>query len=118
MKSTTQPGKLDILLGRQKDIIAHCGNRRLRRLVDMHVDTYIAHQTRTAKTRMVVGIVAGIQEAGGTFLKRLDPDSNEWTEVDDKAAREKVGHLFRDACSLLKKKNAKEKEKGVSSSRR
>mmetsp|Transcript_29228 Transcript_29228/g.43075 ORF Transcript_29228/g.43075 Transcript_29228/m.43075 type:complete len:297 (-) Transcript_29228:3861-4751(-) len=103
MKS--MPCDLDILLGRKKEAITHPGNQRLKHLVNLHLDTYTSI-SRSAKTRMVFGIVEGIQEAGGTFLK-FDDEANAWKAIDDKGAREKVGHSFRDCLSVRKAKERK-----------
>jgi hypothetical protein len=36
-----------------------------------------------------------VKEAGARFLKRDSSSGDEWVEVSDEVAREKVGHIFR-----------------------
>lgn len=92
----------DVLLGRGKCNFKHTGNVAYRVLIDTRLEKYIASDSRSEKTHMVVQVVETITEAGGRFLKQ-ETNSDNWYPVDKKTAREKVGHSFRDA---IKAKNS------------
>lgn len=74
----------------------HPGNVKFRKVIDESYQAYEACP-RESKKHMTAKIVAMIKESG-RFVKR---EGNGWVEVDDEAARLKIGHCFRD---LRKKK--------------
>ena len=91
----------DVLLGRGKCNFKHEGNVAYRILIETRLEKYVASDSRSEKTHMVVQVVETISEAGGRFLKQ-EGSADSWYAVDKKTAREKVGHSFRDA---IKAKN-------------
>ena len=93
----------DVLLGRGKCNFKHIGNMAYRMLIETRLEKYIASDSRSEKTHMVVEVVESIFESGGRFLKQEQGSSADgWFVVNKKTAREKVGHSFRDA---IKAKN-------------
>ena len=104
-----KPTTFDVLSGRGSSRFLHEGNRRFRKLIQAYLDRYRTSKSRTDKSRLVFEIVAAVRECGGHFLKR---EGQEWQDVGDKIAREKVGHALRDAkAANHQKKNNKKKSK-------
>ena len=101
----------DVLLGRGKCNFKHCGNIAYRMLIDTRLEKYIASDSRSEKTHMVVEVVESIFESGGRFLKQNGSSGNAWFVVDKKTAREKVGHSFRDAIKAKNGVTARLEEK-------
>ena len=78
----------------------HKGNVAMRELVGLNLDRFNATTQKHERANIIEEVVQSIRSAGGRFL-REDPNMNGfWAEVDDKAARQKVGIYFRDLrCS-------------------
>lgn len=110
-----QVKKQDVLLGRGKCNFKHCGNIAYRMLIDTRLEKYIASDSRSEKTHMVVEVVESIFESGGRFLKQDVSLGDGWFVVDKKTAREKVGHSFRDAIKARNGVTARLEEKPSSS---
>lgn len=93
-----EPGSWSVICGRGRERYDNTGNRRLRVLVDCRLDEYKkANKSRIKKTAIVTSIVSSIREGSnnyGSFIK-YDPLIQQWCEVSEEAAREKVGHLIR-----------------------
>ena len=85
-------GTNDIMMGRGLGPRNHPGNERYTMTVDTHRARYEAATSRPEKTRIVDDIVQIIKQTG-RFLKRVDNDADVWVEVDDTAARSKVGQV-------------------------
>lgn len=86
----------DVLCGRDKISHAHIGNKRFRQIIENNREAYQTAPSRDAKTTMTCRIVAMIRDSGGRFLKH-NPETNEWEDVGDGYAREKVSHALRSA---------------------
>ncbi|GAX16422.1 hypothetical protein FisN_10Hu335 [Fistulifera solaris] len=82
----------DVLFGRRQAQRKHPGNMRLRELCHEFQEEY-RKGDRGHKTSITWRIVHMIQQEGGRFLK-FDED---WMEVDNDMAREKVAFTIRDA---------------------
>lgn len=93
------PSENDVILGRGQRSNLHPGNKRLRRLVE---DAKGIHgkSTKRGKTDIAARIVVAIQQQG----RFLQESAFGWVEVNDKAARQKVSHAFRDTCKKKKKR--------------
>ena len=87
------PGVNDVLLGRGKTVQDHCGNLKMRYIIEMYMDKY-KHAAKLHKCEVSSEVVREVQKHGGLFLKRSD-DNGWWVEVSDDAAREKVSMTFR-----------------------
>jgi hypothetical protein len=57
-----------------------------------------------------------VKEKGGRFLEKIDYEKNIWAEVSDKAAREKVCQVLRDAVSAIRDTNTQRSDRHSSSS--
>jgi len=100
-KNLIQPHKNDVLMGRGGKNNQHEGNEKLRDLARALRDTYKA-SAKKGKSNMSRDLVQKVRDMDppGRFLKR-NPDTNEWEDVGDDVAREKVSQVLRDAVSEL-----------------
>jgi hypothetical protein len=95
LRSDFQPSNYSVICGRVqgKASCNHVGNRRLRIIAGMSIESYSQTSRKTAKTAIVSRIIAVIRQAGGHFCEYK---RGTWFEVGDIFAREKVGTLMRD----------------------
>ncbi|CAB9514805.1 Nitrilase family, member 2 [Seminavis robusta] len=96
------PDKWSVVCGRGREPFEHVGNRRLRVLVDCHMEKYEKATTKMKKSTIVTSIVEAVRngsEVGG-FVKR-NPVNGQWFEVGDALAREKVGQALREAIAAM-----------------
>jgi hypothetical protein len=89
-------GPYDVLCGRHKLAFNNIGNRRFRITVSLSLERYLTSPRRQDKTLVVFSIVKLIKENGGRFLKWK---KDRWIDLEEKQAREKVGHALRDMAS-------------------
>jgi hypothetical protein len=101
-----QPSNYSVVCGRGKNSFNHVGNRRLRILASMFIETYSEAESKTAKSAIVSEIITAIRQAGGNFCKY---ESGAWFEVGNHYAREKVGALLRDLLHTQYRSSAKAK---------
>ncbi|CAB9512994.1 expressed unknown protein [Seminavis robusta] len=99
----------DVLCGRGKSSFNHPGNKRFRDLITSSIQEYDRADSRLEKSLVVHSIVEGIRSVGGRFLK-TDQDTGKWTELDDRACREKVGHAIRDAATISQTRRQRKKQ--------
>lgn len=92
-----EPGDFDICSGRGKSHNKHQGNIWFRSIITKSSQKYLVGETKTDKTKVVESVVEYIRSKGGKFLKR--DSKNQWYDVSDREAREKVGHALRDYIS-------------------
>lgn len=98
------PSHQDIICGRGLHITSHLGNIKLHNLVKQHRRKYL-HSSRQEKATMIKQIVDEIKSTGSKFIQRVqDGRDDEWMEVDEETAYNKVGHA-------LRRKPNKKKEK-------
>ncbi|CAB9502262.1 Nitrilase family, member 2 [Seminavis robusta] len=121
LPSDYEPTNWSVICGRGKDCYNHCGNKRLRILVDANLAKYSAAKSKYDKTLIVSSIVDAVREAAqmGGFIK-MDTKTKKWIEVGDDAAREKVGQLLREAMtkkdpSKVQERKARRKAKALKS---
>lgn len=93
-----EPSPYSVLIGRGKVCAEATGNRRLKVIISTFMDEYSKAPTRIEKSIIVSKIVDVINEACpvGGFIKF---ESDEWWQVSDNMARERVGSLLRDCLS-------------------
>lgn len=108
MKDTV-PNDFDILLGRDKASCHHVGNKRFRVVVSINRERYQSCDSREAKTRITSEVIASIRESGGRFLKKNET-SDEYEDVGDVIAHEKVSHALRSAKDPKKKRPRKKRK--------
>jgi hypothetical protein len=88
----------DVLCGRSTFALSSVGNRRFRITVALALPRYRSAPTRVGRTAAIASVVDSVHESGGRFLRRRQNNSR-WIELDDKQAREKVGHALREVAS-------------------
>ena len=86
-----RPTKFDVIFGRGRPFQDHDGNIRLHKLVEFYKPRYL-HARRLQKTKIASEIVQLVKETGH-FMKRSKGE--DWTEVCDLVARDKVSHALR-----------------------
>eukprot|EP00980_Cylindrotheca_fusiformis_P031351 scaffold26214_cov142-Cylindrotheca_fusiformis.AAC.2 len=105
-----EPGSWEVLCSGGKKSFDHIGNRRFRICIANNLRTYENAKSKHQKSLVVTTIVDAVKESStqerGGFVRR-DPATGRWFEVEDKIAREKVGHALRDAIKLAKKQTKK-----------
>jgi hypothetical protein len=113
-----QPSPYDIVCGRNSGAYNYIGNRRFRVTVEMHLQRYIDSPTREDKTNVIKSIVWMLHEdIGARFLKKTlikkndktgRPKGPRYEVMNEKQAREKVGHALRDLVIQARKDNLSE----------
>jgi hypothetical protein len=113
-----EPSPYDIVCGRNSGAYNYIGNRRFRVTVEMHLQRYIDSPTREDKTNVIKSIVWMLHEdIGARFLKKTLVKKNDKTGrpkgpryevMNEKQAREKVGHALRDLVIQARKDNLSE----------
>jgi len=106
-KNTIVPERFDILCGRAKVSYNHIGNRRFRVIIQMNRERYQTSIARDDKTCIIYEIVKMIRSCG-RFLK-LNTDTNQFYDVGDDFAREKVSHALRSAKAPKREKAPKKR---------
>jgi hypothetical protein len=96
-----EPSDKDVIFGRGKSAFSHAGNRRFRMVILMNLEKYHNAKNRVDKSTIVTSIVDLIREGspvnGGFVGKSVV--TGQWMRINNKLAREKVGHALRDALS-------------------
>jgi len=110
------PSATDVLCGRHKQAFHHSGNLRLREIVARVLPSYLSTTCRRRRSRMITDICNDIDASSGKFLK-LSPKHQQWRQISDEEARDKVGHALRDAAAKHyattgKKKSKKKRSEG------
>ena len=97
-----EPTDADVLLGRGGRANNHVGNKRYLELKDAMQERYMAadKNEKTEISQELVDIIRN--EYKGRFLK-LDPDTNQWYEVDNHLARKKASQTLREINTAEKR---------------
>ena len=103
----------DVLNGRGKMAFSNVGNRRFRITLALTLTKYQTAPNRQEKTRLIISIIELVRRNGGRFLTR---SKGRWVDIGDRAAREKVGHAFRDMVGAHVAKQRKQAERARSRS--
>jgi hypothetical protein len=82
------------------------GNRRFRVIISMYLERYSLSQTKMEKSAIVTEVMGIIRGASGGFVKL---EGEEWHEIGDVAAREKVSSCFRDHLPTQYRSSAQSK---------
>jgi len=99
-----KPNHYTVRCGRGNDCFNSVGNRRLRILVEIHLERYSLAIAKSEKSRIVSKVFDTVHDAGGSFVKQ---DRGTWYKVGDAAAREKVGAMFRDRLHMQYRSSTK-----------
>ena len=102
------PGENDVILGRGKIAFNHTGNVKFRACIDENLPLYRSSK-KNDKTDLVNSIAQSVLNKNGRFV-RFDRNSGKWYDVGNHAAREKVGHAFRDSIAALTKTKTRKSE--------
>eukprot|EP00980_Cylindrotheca_fusiformis_P022032 scaffold8917_cov111-Cylindrotheca_fusiformis.AAC.5 len=85
------------------------GNDRFKTLIEAHLGAYSEAYTRSAKSSVIAAVITAVEarsmEVGGVGFVRFEPSNGRWYKVDDKVARDKVGHSLRKALADQKRPN-------------
>lgn len=114
LASDYTPNQHDILCGRSKSSLNHAGNQVFRETIFSNLDRYDAARTKLDKSLVVTSIVDLLRSKSpnGGFVRL---EGNQWYEIGDQLAREKVGHALRDAIKTRNKREEKKKAEKQSS---
>ena len=102
-------GPYDVICGRDRMAFNNIGNRRMRVFLTLYLPQYLQAPSRTVKSQIIRCVFETIRAAGGRFLKKRKSNNNNhknsnssttnYIEIDDKTARTKCSHAFRDMAS-------------------
>jgi hypothetical protein len=92
---SNQPSDFDILLGKEKSIFNHDGNRRFRAIINGNLEKYVAAPTKSSKSKLIRQVHADMEKSGFRFLRKNEV-TGVWFEIESHEAREKVSHALRD----------------------
>mmetsp|Transcript_27019 Transcript_27019/g.40891 ORF Transcript_27019/g.40891 Transcript_27019/m.40891 type:complete len:366 (+) Transcript_27019:216-1313(+) len=95
--------EFEMLLGKEKVIFNHPGNKRFRAIINHNVDRYMSTSTKSGKTKLVRKIYCDMKQAGYRFLKRADKLSSVWNDIKEADAHEKISHALRDRVREIRK---------------
>lgn len=104
----------DVYLGRGSYNSWRPGNSRLHALVDKNKSLYDGATNRRTKSRIIQQIYNEISSQGRFLIK--DDKTEEYSEVDEKFAKKKIGHAFRDMRRKLRHSGSKDREEANSRS--
>jgi hypothetical protein len=103
-----QPSNYSVICGRVQGKASNnnFGNRRLRVIAGMSIESYSRANSKAAKSAIVSEIITMIRQADGIFCKF---QSDAWFEVGDHYARKKVSALLRDLLHAQYRSSAQSK---------
>ena len=90
------PSDNDVLCGKGTKYYNHTGTKRFRMLIAKHLDMYLSLERKREKDMLFRKIAGGIRDVGGLFLRK-DDQTDDWIDIGDKMARQKVRFALRDA---------------------
>jgi hypothetical protein len=110
-----EPGPFDVICGRGKSIFSHEGNRQFRHCIAQNAHRYARARSKLDKGLIVIGVVDEIRRksmnAGG-FVRCIKNSTlqgqpeNQWVEIGDDLARDKVGHALRSFVHATQSKSS------------
>jgi hypothetical protein len=103
------PHENDVMYGRGGGTNHHKGNKRYRQMVEDRKVDYV-NSKRLDKPMVALEIVREwrAQDPPGRFLK-LDEKTNQWNDVGDRKAREKISQALREKAPLIRKQQEEER---------
>mmetsp|Transcript_4533 Transcript_4533/g.6536 ORF Transcript_4533/g.6536 Transcript_4533/m.6536 type:complete len:343 (-) Transcript_4533:135-1163(-) len=99
--------QFEILLGKEKSIFNHSGNKRFRAIISFNVHKYMAATTKSEKSRLVRVVHSDMQKSGFRVMKR-DPQLG-WRCINEADSREKLSHALRDRVREMKRPTRRQK---------
>ena len=108
LPSNFVPSQYSVICGRGKACTSAAGNRRLRAIINKHLQPYSEAKTKLEKSAIVSTIVDLVKKCTteGGFVKF---EEGKWWEVEDSVAREKVGCILRDCLHTQYRSSTKAK---------
>lgn len=111
------PAPHDVLSGRGGNVNAHPGNSQFRDLVKVRKEDYSLAHSKDEKAlicRQVIALV--VDELGGRFLVKENPNSQWWVELDDERIMAKTSQALREGAPQIRAThNTHHREEGSSS---
>ena len=103
------PGPYDVICARGKAASSHPGNVRFRQIIQDFKPRYCKAPTKLEKSLLVSDVVEAVRGCSpdGGFVKKF---GNQWCEVGDSVAREKIGQCLRDQLHSKYKSSTKAKK--------
>lgn len=101
------PGPVDVVVGKGNLLKRFAGNARMKKLIEESRHGYDTSR-RGGKGAIIDDIYGQLIGNGTRFLSPVggkvleDISANEWKEVDEKVAKERIGHSFRNLRSATK----------------
>jgi len=93
-----EPNGYDVVCGRGRGNYSQPGNKRLHLIVQEYIQTYSEAKTKLDKTLVLDVIVDRVQEQNNGTARFVKFDRRTgWVEIGAEKAREKVGHVVRQA---------------------
>lgn len=110
LETVYEPRSVDVICGKDKRHAKHAGNRLFRELIEDNVANYMMKDSKQEKMKITKQIVQTMrQKYNSRFLRH---SGDEWQEISDQVARDKVSHALRFASKT------KEEKRSVSERRR
>eukprot|EP00934_Nitzschia_sp_Nitz4_P003074 Nitzschia sp. Nitz4//scaffold44_size153857//24198//25010//NITZ4_002700-RA/size153857-processed-gene-0.143-mRNA-1//-1//CDS//3329552094//3064//frame0 len=105
----------DIVCGRDSGSFNHCGNRRFRVTIGLHLSQYVAATGKQQRSELIASIIHLLKnEVGARFLKKKN---GRYVELNNRETRQKVGHALRDmSCNTQKSDKAERRGSETSAS--
>mmetsp|Transcript_11106 Transcript_11106/g.17035 ORF Transcript_11106/g.17035 Transcript_11106/m.17035 type:complete len:374 (-) Transcript_11106:249-1370(-) len=97
----------EILLGKDKLIFNHAGNKRFRAIINHNVHKYINAATKSTKSKVVRVIHADMLKAGFRFRKK---DQFGWSDIKEIDGREKLSHALRDRVREMRRSSQRQQD--------
>jgi hypothetical protein len=89
-----KPGPFDVICGRGKATLIHCGNCRFRNIIKARLADYENAPSKMDKSIIVSRVVEAVKSGStnkGNFVKQID---DRWYIVENQVAREKSGQRY------------------------
>jgi hypothetical protein len=90
-----EPGRFDILCGRDKRCFNHEGNNRFRSLIICHLQHYKVARSKIERSN-VVKVIAEHLKINGSRLLKFDQEANRWYMLSERDVSDKISHALRD----------------------
>ena len=90
-----EPGRFDILCGRNKHCYNREGNHHFRYLIGCHLENYSVATSSIERMTVVKVIAKQLQMTGSRFLK-FDHEAKRWYLLSEREVGEKISHALRD----------------------
>lgn len=103
------PGKYDVICARGKVATTHSGNIIFRQLIQKYKSEYAQAKSKLEKSIIVSKVVDSVRDNSpdGGFVKKV---CDQWYEVGDSVAREKIGQCLRDQLHSKYKSSTRAKK--------